>query len=351
MGTRESCKWLSNSRGDGGPLLLARRALIAAPFSLLAAAKPEIGNFDFSLLDEGPVPPELFFVREHFPRPQVSAAGWKLSIAGAVKTPLELPLEKIAAEGRVTLPVTIECAENPVGGGLVSHAEWTGARMGALLARAAPTAEARFARLTGADGFARSIPLSKAIHPATLLVHQMNGEKLTANHGFPLRALIPGWYGMDSVKWLRRIELLPQDDSSDAYVRETRSLLLGRQPAGRVTAMQVKSAFSRPLDGAILTKRHFIVRGAAWAGEHRVRAVEVSTDGAKSWTAASLARQTAPYAWVHWSYEWKIPGPGQYELAVRGEDEVGRSQPARHPPDRVDAYELNACQTVQVTVA
>ena len=334
-----------------GSIQLSRRMFLAsASACLLRAQKAEISSFDFSLLDEGPTPADLFFVREHFPAPGVSSAGWKLSISGAVATPFEIPYEDISAQPRKVLPLTLECAENPAGGGLVSHAEWTGISLASLIEKARASPEARFVRLSGADGFSRSVPLAKAMHPDTLIAHNMNGEKLPVNHGFPLRALIPGWYGMDSVKWLRRVELLVNDDPEHYYVRLLRSLLTGTRPAGPVTAMNVKSAFSRPLDGAVLVGRHFTVRGAAWAGENRVRRVEVSTDGGKSWQAARLASDALRYSWVHWTYAWKIPGAGQYELAVRATDDAGREQNAERAANRVDEYELNAWQTVRVTV-
>jgi DMSO/TMAO reductase YedYZ molybdopterin-dependent catalytic subunit len=316
----------------------------------LGAQKAEVSSFDFSLLDEWTTPIDLFFVREHFPAPGISSAGWKLSLGGAVSTPFDVQFDDLFAHAATTLPVTLECAENPVAGGLVSHAEWSGVSLASLLAKARPVADARFVRLSGADGFSRCIPIEKAMHPATLIVHSMNGEKLPANHGFPLRAVIPGWYGMDSIKWLRSVEVLTGDAPAQGYLREVRSLLAGRRPAGAVTAMSVKAAFSRPLDGAILAGRRFVVRGAAWAGENRIRRVEVSVDAGKSWQTARLASDPKPYAWVHWSYAWTIQSAGSYELAVRATDDKGREQPAARASDRIDDYEWNNFQTVQVTV-
>src|SRR5258706_8130059 len=210
--------------------------LLASAFACgLRAQKAEVSSFDFSLLDEWNTPVDLFFVREHFPAPSVSSAGWKLSLGGAVATPLEISFDDLAAQPRKALPVTTECAENPIAGGLVSHAEWSGVSLASLLAKTRPRAEARFVRLSGADGFSRSIPIEKAMHPDTLIAHSMNGEKLPVNHGFPVRAVIPGWYGMDSVKWLRSVEVLTGDAPAQGYLRQVRSLLAGPRPAGPVT--------------------------------------------------------------------------------------------------------------------
>jgi DMSO/TMAO reductase YedYZ molybdopterin-dependent catalytic subunit len=351
MAIRGFCRWHSKLPGDGGQPKLSRRVFLASAFTpLLKGQKAEVNAFDFSLLDEGNVPAELFFIREHFPAPSVSSAGWKLSVSGAVAAPFEISYEELTVQPRKTLPVTLECAENPAGGGLVSHAEWTGVGLGALLQKANVKPEGRFVKLTGADGFSRSIPLDKATHADTLIAHLMNGDRLPVNHGFPARAVIPGWYGMDSVKWLRAVELLENEPAPSGYVRLTRSLLTGTRSAGPVRAINVKSAFSRPLDGAILGGRKFTLRGAAWAGENRVRRVEVSVDAGRSWQIAQLSGSAAPYAWVHWAREWKIPGAGPYELVVRATDDQGREQPSERPAGRVDEYENNLWQRVRVTV-
>jgi DMSO/TMAO reductase YedYZ molybdopterin-dependent catalytic subunit len=344
------CRWPSRFFGEVRPTGLTRRVFALSALSALGRAqKPEISSFDLSLFDELSVPSDLFFVREHFPAPNLSSAGWILSLSGAVANPLEISYEEISAARRL-LPVTIECAENPVGGGLVSHAEWTGLSLASLLQRGGPSAEARFVRLSGADGFSRAIPLAKAMHPDSLIAYAMNGEKLPLNHGLPLRAIVPGWYGMASVKWLRRIDVLPAEDPPRDYMRQVRSLLAGVRPTDAVTAIQVKSAFSRPLDGAILIGRRFLLRGLAWAGEQRVRQVEVSVDGAKSWRPAMLTSAPRSYAWLEWTYDWKIPAAGAYELAVRAADESGRKQPAERAAQRADAYELDTPQTIRITV-
>ena len=200
MGTRASYKWRSDSFGKrDGMLILSRRAFLGG--SLAAAAwgqqsqepqQPEISAFDLSLLDEGPTPAESFFVREHFPLPKLSAHGWTLQLAGAVTAPFDISYDDLLRAPRKTLPVTLECAENPVGGGLVSTAEWTGVTLDSLLEQAQPTAEARAVRFVAADGYQRSIPLEKARHADTLIAHGMNGERLPEKHGFPSARRHPG---------------------------------------------------------------------------------------------------------------------------------------------------------------
>ena len=325
----------------------------------------QAASFDLGLLDDWLTPNELFFVRNHSTVPNISAHDWKLAFAGAVSAPFELTYEDLVAERREQLTVTLECAENLVGGGLVSNAHWSGAGLAALLKRAQPRAEARFVRFWAADGvtggglgYARSIPLSKAMSSDSLVALWMNGETLPAAHGFPARAIVPGWYAMDSVKWLRKVEVLTDAGNSSfmtaAYQRQRRSgtVTLPREP---ITVMKVKSVFSRPLDGAILMGRRFTVRGAAWAGVNRVRSVELSMDRGKSWRTAQVepagaASSQDPYSWVFWKYDWKIPASGDYELLVRATDGQGQMQPAGRSPERLDPYEQNSFQRVRCKV-
>jgi DMSO/TMAO reductase YedYZ molybdopterin-dependent catalytic subunit len=351
MAIRESYKWPSKSPGDGGGL--SRRVLLLGAAGSLHAQKAEITAFDLSLSDEPSVPNELFFVHDHFAQPAgLSSAGWRLEVTGAVGTPVSPSFDDLTSLPRKVLPVALECAENPVGGGLVSQAEWSGCGMAEVLAKAQPSSDARFVRLSGADTFSHTIPLAKALHPDTLLATAMNGEKLPQPHGFPLRALIPGWYGMASVKWLNRIEVLKDEPPAPGYRRQTRSLLAGLRDEDPVTAGGVKSVFSRPLDGAILTRRgKFIVRGLAWAGERPVRTVELTADGGKTWHPARLDGKAAPYAWTRWSWDWTVAAAGEFALTARATDDQSRQQPAERTPNRVDNYEWDAWQSVRVTVS
>src|SRR5262249_11923706 len=150
-----------------------------------------------------------------------------------------------------------------------------------------------------------------------LIACHMNGDELPPAHGGPLRAVIPGWYGMDSVKWLQQVDLVGENTNL-TYLRRRDGA-----PVEPVTAMLVKAAFARPLDGAILSGRRFLVHGAAWAGEQKVAIVELSTDGGHSWKTARLRDAVRPYVWVRWESEWTIAAPGDYELVVRAADSTG----------------------------
>ena len=307
-------------------------------------AKGRILHFDWTLLDEWRTTNSLFFLRDHSGEPSIEAVTGNVTISGMVAKPCKISYEELAGRQARTLAVTLECAENSSGGGMVANAEWTGVTLRSLLADAEPQPVARVVRLCGADGYHRVIPLTKAMHPDTLVAWGMNGEKLPSRHGAPARAIISGWYGMDSVKWLNRIEVLSKA-KVDTYLREMRS---GEKEP--IASISVNSAFARPTDGAIVSRRRFVLRGAAWAGESRIRAVEVSSDSGKTWSHARLLDAPQQYAWVRWESEWTIADSGTYELVVRATDDAGRSQPETRDPRRSDEYENNSYQRIQVMV-
>jgi DMSO/TMAO reductase YedYZ molybdopterin-dependent catalytic subunit len=305
----------------------------AALHSAFNGAEGEVSSFDFSLLDERMTSNRMFFIRDHSATPAETPKSRILSIEGAVYRKYALPYEELIRRPQTTIAATMECEENPIGGGLVSTAEWGGIKLQELLEEAQPLPGARFVRLHGGDSYVRTIPLSKASHPNSLVVCRMNGDELPTAHGHPLRALIPGWYGMYSVKWLRKIELVSEES------RDT------------VTAIQTKSAFARPLDGAVIVRPRFVVRGAAWAGENLVDRVELSVNGTQSWQQAALLDRPDPYTWVRWQWNWQIPGPGPYELTVRAVDSRGGMQPSERDANRPDSSGQNGYQKVRVTVA
>lgn len=345
--THESYRWRSKWRGDG----LTRRTFAAACAAIptwAADREPEISSFDLSLIEDSPVPNELFFVREHFPEPRIGAAAWRLAVEGAVDNPFEIAREEWIGLPRTRLAATLECAENPPGGGLISHAVWEGVPAASLLDRARCKAQAKFVRFEGYDGFSRTLPAGSVRDNSVLIASRMNGELLPAHHGGPARLLAAGRYGMDSVKWLRKVELLESaPPSSDEYLRRSRSLLTGVVVGEPVGPVLVKSAFSRPADGAVLRSRRFLVRGVAWA-HHPVVKVEVSSDAGVTWSPARLAKADR-FCWAHWEWDWKIPAPGKHSLLVRATDSQGNSQPLERESRRADPYEQNSCHRVEVT--
>jgi DMSO/TMAO reductase YedYZ molybdopterin-dependent catalytic subunit len=347
------------------PLALAAAAW---PARLWAAGPEQSGDplirtIDFSSLRTLLTPNNEFFLRNHFVVPSVSLAGWKLRVTGRVRSPLELSYPAILGRPRHALTITLECAGNGVGLGGVSTATWAGISLGALLKEAGLDSRVRYIRLVGADrgiegssrvpvSFTRSIPVEKAMHPDTLLAFRMNGEPLPVEHGYPLRAVIPGWYGMDSVKWINRIEALERED--ETFYMTQRYMAIRLQTVGAeqspITRMRVKSQIAQPRQGEILAPGPHVIRGAAWAGENRVAKVEVSTDGGKDWHAAHLETESRSYAWVLWEFPWDVHMPGAYVIVVRATDDQGTMQPSIRDSQRFDSYEENYYHSVHCEI-
>jgi sulfite oxidase len=303
---------------------------------------------------------EAFYVRNHFATPHITDADWKLQIGGRVSSPREVNYAEILRQSARTLTATLECAGNGVGMGGVSTATWIGVPLATLLKQAGLSPTVKHIRLIGTDrgievksqpplAFSRSIPLEKALDPDTLLAYQMNGSPLPPEHGYPLRAIVPGWYGMDSVKWLTRVEALDHPDTSLFMTRRyvtTRLETVGSEQRP-VTSMRVKSMITQPQEGAVLTPGPHTIRGMAWAGENRVARVEVSTNDGQDWTLANLDKDVRAYSWILWNYPWEPRDSGTYTIMARATDDKGNTQPDSRDPLRIDSYELNWRHTIR----
>lgn len=303
-------------------------------------------------------PNRLFFVRNHFPVPDIDLPSWKLRIEGCVERTTELNWEQLCALPQRSVFATVECAGNgrsflqerqpgvPWGAGAIGHAEWTGVPVADILKSAGVKPGAVEVLFEGSDAgseedhpepmhFARSLPLAKALDRDTLLVTRMNGELLSPSHGQPVRLFAPGWYGVASVKWLSRIEVL--DLPYRGYFQSVKYTVQRRTEAGRLETvilgpMAVKSEIIRPAEGSVLgigTNRLF---GVSWAGEEAVGAVEVSTDGGRTWAQAQILGTPTQYSWSLWEYLWEVAEPGEYSLMSRAISASGQVQPTRHDP-------------------
>jgi DMSO/TMAO reductase YedYZ molybdopterin-dependent catalytic subunit len=339
------------SRYLGSPagLLLAKNAFSQAPQAYASSQNTK----------ELVTPNINFFVRNHFATPKISEEAWRLEIHGLVSSPLKLSYSDLLLMPSVRRLSTLECAGNVSGGGGVGTAVWSGLPLGALLQQAGLKPGTTTIVFHGADSgegdnvppgthFARAIPLEKAMDPVTMLAYEMNGEPLPAAHGFPLRALVPGWYGMDSVKWLTSIEVLEQPFKG--YFQDEKYVSLGAHGAsGAITRIQVNSKFLRPSEGEEIRVKSYRAEGIAWAGERKIARVEVRVGGG-AWQPANLSASPAAMIWTPWSYEWQVPNSGRYTLEVRATDDGGQSQPEVRDPDRKDPYELNTPHLVNVSV-
>jgi DMSO/TMAO reductase YedYZ molybdopterin-dependent catalytic subunit len=319
--------------------------------------EPENSETPLNELRSWVTPNRLFFVRNHFDVPEMDALSWRLKVGGLVGQPLELDFERIEQLPMRSVFATMECAGNgrsfleqathgvQWGAGAIGHAEWTGAPLRLVLEMAKPLAAAREAVFTGADrgtesdhpqimAFARSLPLETAWGEDILLATRMNGEPLTREHGYPLRLIVPGWYGVASVKWLTGIHLT--DKEFKGYYQSNKYTVNRRTASGMqvevVGEMQPKSEILQPADGSQVGVGLTRIFGVAWAGPDAVAAVEVSTDGGRNWTQANLIGINAPYSWTMWEYSWRPAQTGRCQLLSRAVSSSGRIQPMRHDP-------------------
>ena len=304
-------------------------------------------------------PNRLFFVRNNSESIGVDVSSWRLSVEGdAVGDPLELSYADLLNMRGVTLVSYLECAGNHramfalVNGrqaegtqwerGAVGNAEWTGVRMRDVLELAGVTGDAESVLLVGLDenspegGFRRAMPVSKAMHPDTLLAYGMNGETLPRDHGYPLRAVVPGWVGSSWIKWLARIEV----SSERHWTRNnTGSYVLigdGYPPEGEadgvvVTAQTVKSALALPWPAEIPSSRRR-VHGYAHS-PHGIAGVEWSADSGSTWSDAEVDVPASPYSWARFEFAWSA-SPGEYTIMTRATDEAGNTQPDAVPFNR-----------------
>ncbi len=311
---------------------------------------------------------DRFYVRTHFEVPRIEASSWRIAIEGEVDRPFEIGLEELHGMPSETRTALLECSGNGRiyldqiqigirwGLGGVGNAEWTGVPMVALLERAGVKPGAVEVILEGADEgeflppqhetpgrirYARSLPLEKARKKEVLLAYRMNGEELAPRHGYPVRAVVPGWYGMASVKWLRRIIVTDRPfhgffQTMEYAVWERRHGLPTLVP---VSEIQVKAQIARPAPHEVVPKgTTYRILGAAWAGESNVVNVEISDDRGESWTAGRWISDPIRFAWRFWEHEWHVPdAPGPCLLMVRATDSRGQTQPMERDPDRRDA--------------
>jgi DMSO/TMAO reductase YedYZ molybdopterin-dependent catalytic subunit len=340
---------LAVSQGFAARVLLAQQPPITTPNAPFSRA------FDFAALKDWITPNNEFFVRSHFGVPRVEPARWSVTISGVDGRSRVFPMDELTHLPAVEQIVTLECAGNPVGWGGVSNARWVGVRLGLLL-QGINLSGAVEVLLLGADGgsereaggisidaYARSIPLAKALDSNTIVAYRMNGEVLPETHGGPLRAIVPGWYAMDSVKWVNRIivsrEPFKGFYQTDRYYEARR--VNGATQRGPLGPMRLKSQFARPIQGEVLSAKPVAIAGAAWCGDAEIAAVDLSFDGGRSWTPARLADERARFAWRMWSYEWTPARAGRYEIIARARDERGRVQPLVPDPQIITPYANN----------
>jgi DMSO/TMAO reductase YedYZ molybdopterin-dependent catalytic subunit len=302
-------------------------------------------------------PPGMHYLLIHFDVPDADEADWSLAIGGLVRNPVELSIADLRARPAVTIASTMECAGNgrarlrprpisqPWLTEAVGTAAWTGTPLRPVLEEAGIDEDAVEFVFAGADrgiqggiehDYERSLSIEDATRDEVLLAYEMNGKPLPPQHGFPLRLLVPGWYGMTSVKWLTRITAVAEP--FEGYQQGAyRVRQLSGDDGSPVTRMNPRSLMIPPGIPEFLTRRRVldagrhVVRGRAWSGWAPIERVEVSTDGGSGWSDAKLGDRLSPFAWVPWTFEWDAERPGEFELCSRATDAKGNTQPLDQP--------------------
>jgi DMSO/TMAO reductase YedYZ molybdopterin-dependent catalytic subunit len=350
----------------------ARTALqMINPAPLNAEAPPEALAADVT-------PTDLHYVRSNF---AVPAHDGTLEVGGAVQNPTTLTLQDLRALPAIDRAVTLECAGNgrlemrplptgePWGAYAVSTARWTGALLSDVLARAQPAANGVDVRFEGADHgsfhlrpvlpdtnkddltFVRALPLAHAADPAAeiLIAYEMNGQPLGTDHGAPFRLIVPHWYAVASVKWLKRIDVLTEpyhgEFQTGHYIYEWAD-----RPHEPVTLMRVRARIIDPAPGSTIRAGRYTLRGKAWSGTGPVTRVDVSFTGEGDWHPAQLEPPKGPYQWQDWSFDWAAIDVGRHTIRARATDATGNVQPEVPLWNRL-GYGNNAIEVPYVDVA
>ena len=327
-----------------------------ADFSVEAqGSNPHVKCFDLRRLTSWSTPSDEFFTFHQTQTAAVDAKNWRLRVGGLVERTHEFSLDDLLSRAdRRDVAMTLECSGNSgnpqIMNGLVSNGVWTGVSLAAILKECGVKSDAREVVFLGMDSeqdkkweaanaeFASphgwSIFVQDALAPEALLAFAMNGKPLTADQGFPLRVILPGWYGMAQVKWLTRIEVVDRRYEGRHMARNYQSLRAMKTPEGivwldtSIARNNLKSVIARVTRRRVGERFEHKVTGAAWGGAARIDKVEAQIDGGP-WRSARIDYRNGDLAWVLWSLDWKDAGPGQHVLVSRAINSSGEIQPTR----------------------
>jgi DMSO/TMAO reductase YedYZ molybdopterin-dependent catalytic subunit len=321
---------------EGGPAILPGTAIN------LQGAPPIFLNPQLSALVNSEVTSNDSFYRVAIDifDPSIDASTWSLSLGGLVANPKTYTLDDVKNLPKVTQYDTFICVSNEINGGLISNAEWGGVRLADLFADAGGASHgATYVVFYSVDGYSVGVPLARALDPVSMLAYEMNGAALPQRHGYPLRAVVPGLYGMMSAKWVREVAL---GDSTYLGFWQTRGW-------SNDATVQTVTFIRVPSDGETVSLSNgggsVVLGGVAFAGDRGISRVEVSVDGGRTWQDATLKPPTSPLSWVLWAYEW-TPEPGSYVIYARATDGKGALQTSA----QADTYPSGATGYVMSTL-
>ena len=329
-----------------------------------------VQQLDWEQLDDWLTPNEDFFVIKHFNEPVLNEADWTLEISGLVTQPMSLTLADLQARERQEVTFAMECSGNsglPFFNGGVGNAEWAGTSLATLLEEAgvqeqgsevvfwgADAGEQVWREMTITEQFARSMSLTDAMDPNTLIAYEMNGAPLPSLHGFPARLIAPGWYGVANVKWLTRIEVRDQRYEGHFMARDyvtIREEEIDGESVWTFTSVEQDRLKSAPAK-VTTDGNSYSIMGAAWGAP--ISGVEVRIDEG-DWQPATLTMgEGEEFAWVFWTFDWGTPAPGEHAITSRATDVNGEIQPAPDDPllaAKTTFWESNGQITRRVEIA
>ncbi len=314
---------------------IGRRALLVGAFGLVLAGGGvalvrklfRVATFSYDgtqykgRIVQPITPNELFYcVTKNVVDPTVNVDLWHLEVNGLVQNPATYRLQDLQGFAAVEQETTLMCISNGLDAGLISNAKWKGLTMRDLLDQAAPLSNAARVRLHGVDNYTDTFPLEKALDPTTLLAYEMNGVALAHRHGYPLRVIVPGYFGEKNVKWLTRIEVT--DANAKGFYEA--------QGWGPDFVVPTRSRIDVPDDSAQFSLGKLTgpieVKGMAYGGDRGVTSVELSFDDGKTWNPAEIYYSGGRLAWSLWKSNWAPNQPGDYTLVVRATDGKGNVQ-------------------------
>ena len=248
--------------------------------------------------------------------PRIDPNTLELRIEGFVEKPYRLTMDMLQQMQDKTEFVTIECIGNPVGGDAIGNALWEGVTLRKVLEKAQPRKGAVKTVFHAEDGYSDSIPYELSFSEDVFLAFRMNGKPLPEQHGYPLRVIVPGIYGMKHVKWVSRIEVVNYDYKG----------YWEKQGWSDHAVIPIKSQILMPMDGKEIPSANYVIGGIAFAGRYGISKVQVSLDNGKAWQDAEMKDPLSKWAWVLWRYDWKPSRKGPYTIKVRGIDNSGKIQ-------------------------
>ncbi|HEX5481628.1 MAG TPA: molybdopterin-dependent oxidoreductase [Terriglobia bacterium] len=284
-------------------------------------------------------PNDQFYITSKGLTPGVRASSWRLKVDGLVARPFDLTYSQALALPRIEKDYTLECISNPIGGHDIGNARWTGTPLKPLIERAQPASRASHVILYAADGYSTGHRIERIWNESNFLAYRMNGDDLPPEHGYPVRIMIPGKFGMKQPKWVTRIEFV--DHPYNGYW-ESRGWTNDAE-------RWAQARMTDPTDGARLRGRSQELYGYAIGNLDGIKTVQLSFDNGHTWQNADIFSNPSPLVWSFWKFLWIVPKRGKYEILVRAIDGKGRIE--GHNPRNIYPVGATGLQRIKVTAS